>query len=278
MPLQQLLFTIISLQDTYTLKVQDANGCVFNAPDVNISNTGGATAIATTPVDATCGANNGSITLGAVTGGVGPYTYDFNGSGTFTATTVYNNLAAGTYTITVKDANGCLSNPISVTINSTGAPTVVITNPAAVCAPATVDLTAAAVTAGSTAGLTYTYFTDAAGTLPLATPAAVATSGTYYIKGTTAGGCASPLMPVVVTINTGATAIAVTPANAACGVSNGSVTLGAVTGGVAPYLYSFNGSAFTATTVYNNLAAGTYSLKVQDANGCVFNATGCEHQ
>jgi len=33
------------------------------------------TAIATTVVNAACGASNGSITLGAVTGGVGPFTY-----------------------------------------------------------------------------------------------------------------------------------------------------------------------------------------------------------
>ena len=38
-----------------------------------------------------------------------------------------------------------------------------------------------------------------------------------------------------VTIN-GPTEIVVTPTNAACGTSNGSITLGAVTGGVAPYL------------------------------------------
>ena len=58
----------------------------------------------------------------------------------------------------------------------------------------------------------------------------------------------------------------------ACGASNGSVILGNVTGGVAPYQYSFNGSGFTGTTSYTNLAAGSYTLVVQDANGCTFNA------
>ena len=126
------------------------------------------------------------------------------------------------------------------TIGTTTDQPLSITNPAPTCAPGTVDITAAAVTAGSTTGLTYTYFTDAAGTQTYATPTA-ATNGTYYIVGTTAAGCASAPMPVVVTVRTGATAIAVTPTNAGCGASNGSVTLGAVTGGVAPYQYNFNG-------------------------------------
>jgi len=256
---------------SYTLAVQDANGCIFNAPNVTISNSGGPSSVVITPADATCGQSDGSITIGNVTGGVAPYMYDLNSTGVFTATTVYNNLAAGSYTVSVKDINGCIFTAPAATIGTTGGPTVTITNPAATCAPATVDITAAAVTAGSTPGLTYTYFTDAAGTVPLATPATSA-GGTYYIVGTTAAGCASAPMPVVVTVRTGATAIQATPTNAACGTSNGSVTLGTVTGGVAPYQYNFNGGGFSTTITYNNLAAGSYTLVVQDANGCIYNA------
>jgi gliding motility-associated-like protein len=96
--------------------------------------------------------------------------------------------------------NTCVLPPKSVTINVTNTVNLVITAPAAVCLPGTVDITAAAVTAGSTAGLTLTYWSDAAATnaITLTAAAAIGVSGTYYIKATL--GTCSVVKPVVVTL------------------------------------------------------------------------------
>jgi len=75
----------------------------------------------------------------------------------------------------------------------------VITNPAAVCSPATVNLTLPAVTVGSAPG-TLSYWTNAAATTLLPNPTAISTSGTYYIKTTDGTGCFD-IKPVVVTVN-----------------------------------------------------------------------------
>ena len=60
---------------------------------------------------------------------------------------------------------------------------------------------------------------------------------------------------------------------ASCGAGNGSITIGNVTGGTAPYEYSIDGGAYGRTTIYKNLEAGAHTVAVRDTNGCVFSTT-----
>jgi gliding motility-associated-like protein len=120
-------------------------------------------------------------------------------SGTGTSATL-TGLAPAVYTFTVTSAAGCVS-PVSSTVvipPVPNAPVLTINNPAPLCAPAKVDITASAITAGSPAGLTYTYWSNQNATVPYTTPSS-ASNGTYYIKGTNSAQC-SDVKPVTVTI------------------------------------------------------------------------------
>lgn len=65
--------------------------------------------------------------------------------------------------------------------------------------PSGVDLTAAAVTAGSSQGLTYSYYTDLTQTEYVPVPSKITVSGTYYIKGVNRSGC-NDIKPIKVNI------------------------------------------------------------------------------
>ncbi|MBV9988560.1 MAG: T9SS type B sorting domain-containing protein [Chitinophagaceae bacterium] len=181
---------------------------------------------------------------------------------------------SATVTYTVANGSGCSASATKlITVGNGAKPNVVVTDPAAVCAPATVDLTAAAVTAGSDPNLTYTYFTDAAGNNALATPAAVSASGTYYIKGTNSSNVASDLMPVVVTINplpSGVISSAL--GNVLCG-TGASLTLDA--SGGSTYAWRRNGIAITGVTgsQLTITTTGVYTATVTTASGCTAPAT-----
>jgi gliding motility-associated-like protein len=104
--------------------------------------------------------------------------------------TIISGLSPGTYTFNVTSQSGCISAiSKSLVIPATTAfPGVIITDPAATCSTDGTDLTAPGITAGSSTGLTFTYWTNAAATIAYPTPES-AGAGTYYIKGTATTGC-----------------------------------------------------------------------------------------
>ncbi|HXB12984.1 MAG TPA: gliding motility-associated C-terminal domain-containing protein, partial [Bacteroidia bacterium] len=147
-----------------------------------------------------------TLNLSTTTSADPTVTYSWTGPNAFAAVgapqTITNVVVAdgGTYTVTATHAGCTATSSIAVTIYP--APVLSITDPASVCSPSTVDITAPAVTAGSIlpAGAVLSYYTDAAATIPMTNPAAIPASGTYYIKALIPSGC-SDIKPVTVAVN-----------------------------------------------------------------------------
>jgi gliding motility-associated-like protein len=108
---------------------------------------------------------------------------------------VVTGVASGSVDISYTNSGGCKSK-VTVTINPSPN-LIIVKNPDAVCAPSTVSITDAALTAGSDFGV-YSYF-DTDGTTTLNNATAIATSGVYYIV-LTNNGCPTK-KPITVTIN-----------------------------------------------------------------------------
>lgn len=76
----------------------------------------GASAIGT---DQSCpNTNDGTIIVTAIDG-TAPYQYSIDGGATFVSTEIFNGLVAGTYSVVVADANGCLTDPQDVIVGVT---------------------------------------------------------------------------------------------------------------------------------------------------------------
>jgi len=182
---------------TYNARVTDVNGCSSSSV-ATIAQVDQIPKIVTTDIRLCSPANltHPSVTDGSDAGLVFSYWLNAGATNQVVDPTA---VLAGTYYIKGTNQFGCSSiEPVSVAIE--GPPIFIVTNPAAVCEPATVDLTAAGITAGSDPRLVFTYWMDSATTVALSNPQAVGTSGTYYIKASAVGGC-SFVKSVEVTVN-----------------------------------------------------------------------------
>ena len=193
---------------TYTFTVTNSIGCISAESEnvvINLSSSVPAAPLIGTITQPTCQTSTGSVVLNGLpatgTWTLTRYPGTVISAGTGISTTL-SGLYPGIYNFSITNSSGCLSvlSANVIITEQTSTPTLIITNPAPVCSPSRVDLTASAITAGSTPGLTLTYWTNADATIPYASPS-VAGEGTYYIKGAFSSQCFD-IKPVIVTIST----------------------------------------------------------------------------
>lgn len=247
----------------HNLVVQGAGGCP-NSVTVTIINNDGPT-VTFTQTNATCGNNSGSVTAGA-TGGTPPYQYSINGTVNYAYQTgnFFTGLVAGQYVLNVKDATNCITSTL-VTITTSPAVTI-----SAIPAAATCGQNNGTITAFGSGGTLPLQYSINGNTFQSANTFTTITPGTYTVYVKDAIGCIASVT-VIVGSNPSPTVTA-TSTTAACGNVNGSITANGL-GGVAPLQYSINGTSFQTSPLFSGLAAGSYTVSVKDATGCIATTT-----
>jgi gliding motility-associated-like protein len=253
---------------TYTIIAKDAAGCEATQT-VNITQPNAVVINVTATTQELCqGDANASISIN-ISGGVAPYATSLNNTFNFILNQLtFSNLVGGvTYTIFVRDANNCITS-IPVTLN----PSIAINPTAAISYACLNNVVGNTVTISVNAAVIndVTYSLDGGAYQSSATFTNVAI-GTHSVSVLHTNGC---LKTVSFTVNPGIPVqgtYVMTPATC-FGLANASAVVNA-TGGTAPYQYAIspNLTNFSSNNTFNNLAAGSYTVIVQDAIGCTFN-------
>src|SRR5699024_7751871 len=245
------------------ITVRDACGCMVsatatvNAPD--------ALTVSLSSTDATChGSADGTITVTAQDGTPG-YEYSLDGTN-FQAGNTFTGLAAGTYTVTVRDINGCIETA-SVTITEPDELLATVVSTDITCngsADGQIEVTVA----GGTAGYEYSLN---GGTFQIGNLFENLAAGNYIIAVRDANGCTVTAMVTIA--ETDALPAAATSTDATCnGAADGTITVTAQDG-TPGYEYSLDGTTLQSGNLFENLAAGSYTITVRDASGCTVTAT-----
>jgi len=253
------------LAGTYSVTITDANSCTRTINNIIVGQP--AAVINGTPSVTNVSCNGGSNGTASIvpSGGTPGYTYLWSTGAT---TQTIAGLVAGTYSVTITDANSCTRTITNIVV---GQPAVALdgtVNTTNVSCNGGTNGTATVTASGGTPGYTYSW-SPSGGTGASATGLA---AGTYSVTITDANACTKTIAGIIV----GQPAVALngTPSvtNVSCnGGANGTATILA-TGGTPSYTYLWSNGATTATAT--GLLAGTYSVLITDANSCSRNITG----
>jgi uncharacterized repeat protein (TIGR01451 family) len=261
----------------YIVRARDANGC---EDAINAALTVAATnpvVFNLTPTACYSGSNDATIQVD-VTNGNGDYQFSIN-SGPWltpspaTATTyIFQNLANGSYTVDVRDGFGCLGVQQSVTIDPRL--TVTASAPNITACGTDTDITISA--SGGDTNYVYAIVTNGTvvadsdfGAANTVTVTAAVSYDIHVRDNDGNPGYCSAIYPLTV-IQDPAMNITATPTAVSCfGGTDGAISITVNSGGSAPFTYSIDGgTTYVTGSSFPNLAAGTYPVRVRDANGC----------
>lgn len=213
----------------------------------------------TTGTNVSCNGGSDGEAVVAGSGGVPPYTYSWGGS--FPADSNITGLPAGSYTAVITDSEGCTASS-TIQITEPAVLTVTATAQDASCGGAN-DGSLTATPTGGTSPYVYAWNTAPA---QGSQTAVLVAPGTYAVVVTDANGCTATAQATVgQSTNVSLTVNSLD--NVSCnGANDGSIDI-ELTGGVAPYAYSWSNS-LPATQDQSGLAPGNYGVTVTDDDGC----------
>ncbi|MEM7371445.1 MAG: choice-of-anchor L domain-containing protein [Bacteroidota bacterium] len=247
---------------TYVVLITDGEGCTDSLTTTITEPPTPLSAVISNQVDVLCnGEATGSVDIVA-SGGTSPYQFEINGLG-FSTNNVFTSLAAGTYSVGVQDSNNCLFI-LTTTITEPTAMTSAISSQTNVDCQGNASGSVSISVNGGVAP--YQYSIDGL-TFQSSSTFSGLVAGIYTITIRDANLCTHP--QAVSITEPSALGIALTnQLNVDC---NGNAT-GAVdvsgSGGTAPYLFAINGSPLQSSGSFSGLAAGTYTISIQDDSLC----------
>ena len=273
-------FTISNLSSgVHTIEVQDFNGC-GNIVNVDIT-----APIQLTPeviAEPSCNDNDGEITVNT-NGGSGSFTYSMspNPASISLSGNVFSGVPAGTYTITVNDTVTSCSEDVEITVPNASLPTISASSTPVICfgdSNGTIEI----MVNGYSGAYNYEVLDDTSTSVTGLVSANTSTNpivvtgfavGTYTIEVTeTDSPFCEASTTVVVTSPADTLDLTVDEtSNVTCTDGEGTITATA-TGGWGSYEYELTGDAsvaYSSNGTFTNLSAGTYTINVRDAEGCI---------
>lgn len=247
----------------YQVHIKDANNCVKDTTVilqaislVNITN------LVVSQPD--CAGNTGSITVNGNAGTL-PYSYSLNGAPYTTANT-FSSLVSGTYSFTIKDANGCTDTSSATLIDPSNLFFTNVTVEQPTC------VQQGSITVHGTGGAPPYQFALNSGSYSSVFTFTSLVSGSFVVHLQDANGClhdTTIVLPnIVAPFITSLSSVSPT-----CSYPYAGLITADVTGGVSPLMYSLNGAAPVSSPVFSSLPAGSYTVAVSDANSCTHSAT-----